>query len=56
MNSSNGKKINMKQQTLKSLSTAFALGAILLLGACQKQLPRRPRRLHQLPRPPLPSP
>ena len=37
MNSSNGKTINMKQQTLKSLSTAFALGAILLLGACQQE-------------------
>ncbi|MFY9789961.1 MAG: peptidoglycan-associated lipoprotein Pal [Candidatus Sulfotelmatobacter sp.] len=50
MNSSNGKTINMKQQTLKSLSTAFALGAILLLGACHKKAAPPP------PPPPPPAP
>ena len=50
MNSNNGKKINMKQQTLKSVSTAFALGAILLLGACHKKAAPPP------PPPPPPAP
>jgi len=45
VNSSNGKKINMKQRTLKSVSTAFALGAILCWAlATRKRLPRHPRR------------
>jgi peptidoglycan-associated lipoprotein len=50
VNSSNGKKTNMKQQTLKSVSTAFALGAILLLGACHKKAAPPP------PPPPPPAP
>ena len=52
MNSNNGKKINMKQQTLKSVSTAFALGAILMLGACHKKAAPPPPP----PPPPAPSP
>jgi len=31
------RKITMKQHTLKSATTAFALGAILMLGACHKK-------------------
>ncbi|HZW81426.1 MAG TPA: peptidoglycan-associated lipoprotein Pal [Candidatus Deferrimicrobiaceae bacterium] len=50
MNSSNNWKINMKQQTLKSVSTAFALGAILFLGACHKKAAPPP------PPPPPPAP
>jgi peptidoglycan-associated lipoprotein len=33
----NGKKINMKQHTLKSVATVVALSAILMLGACKKK-------------------
>ena len=33
----NVRKITMKHHTLKSVTTAFALGAILMLGACHKK-------------------
>jgi peptidoglycan-associated lipoprotein len=42
----------MKQQTLKSVATAFALGAILMLGACHKKAAPPPPP----PPPPPPSP
>ena len=48
----NGKNITMKQQTLKSVATAFALGAILMLGACKKKAAPPPPP----PPPPPPSP
>src|ERR1700684_1935819 len=40
----------MKQHTLKSVSTAFALGSILMLGACHKKAAPPP------PPPPPPPP
>jgi peptidoglycan-associated lipoprotein len=42
----------MKQHTLKSVATAFALGAILMLGACKKKAAPPPPP----PPPPPPSP
>ncbi|MGA2020953.1 MAG: peptidoglycan-associated lipoprotein Pal [Candidatus Sulfotelmatobacter sp.] len=46
------RKTTMKQQTLKSVATAFALGAILMLGACHKKAAPPPPP----PPPPPPSP
>jgi len=46
------KKTTMKQQTLKSIATVFALGAILMLGACKKKVAPPPPP----PPPPPPSP
>jgi peptidoglycan-associated lipoprotein len=46
----NGKKINMKRQTLKVIATVFVLGAILTLGACHKKAAPPP------PPPPPPAP
>jgi peptidoglycan-associated lipoprotein len=45
----NGKKINMKRQTLKVIATVFVLGAILTLGACHKKAAPPP------PPPPAPA-
>ncbi len=46
----NGKKITMKQHTLQSVATAFALGSILMFGACHKKAAPPP------PPPPPPPP
>jgi peptidoglycan-associated lipoprotein len=46
------KNITMKQQTLKSVATVFALGTILMLGACSKKAAPPPPP----PPPPPPSP
>ena len=46
----NRKKINMKQHTLQSVATAFALGSILMIGACHKKAAPPP------PPPPPPPP
>jgi peptidoglycan-associated lipoprotein len=46
------RKTTMKQQTLKSVATAFALSAILMLGACHKKAAPPPPP----PPPPPPSP
>jgi peptidoglycan-associated lipoprotein len=46
------KKIDMKQQTLKTLATVIALCAVLMLGACKKKAAPPPPP----PPPPPPSP
>ena len=48
----NRKKVTMKQLTLKSVATVFALGVILMLGACKKKAAPPPPP----PPPPPPSP
>jgi peptidoglycan-associated lipoprotein len=48
--SSNEREIRMKQYTLKSAATVFALGAVLTLGACHKKAAPPP------PPPPPPPP
>jgi peptidoglycan-associated lipoprotein len=48
----NEKKMTMMQQTLKSVATVSALGAILMLGACHKKAAPPPPP----PPPPPPSP